>query len=83
MPRGWQVVARRLQEAGFRTIIPALRGTAPTRFLDPHTPRVGSGVALAQDAVDLLNALRVAQVGVVGHDRGARVAYKLAALFPE
>ena len=82
-PRGWAAVAQHLQAVGWRTIIPYLRGTAPTRFLDPNTPRVGSGVALAQDAIDLLDALQLKRVAVVGHDWGARAAYTLAALFPE
>jgi pimeloyl-ACP methyl ester carboxylesterase len=82
-PRGWSAVAQLLHAAGYRTISPYLRGTAPTRFLDPNTPRVGSGVALAQDAIDLLDALQLDRVAVVGHDWGARAAYTLAALFPE
>ena len=81
-PWGWHAVASHLQAAGYRTISPYLRGTAPTRFLDSATPRVGSGVALAQDAVDLLDALHLNQVAVVGHDWGTRAAYTLAALFP-
>jgi len=81
--RGWAAVAQRLQAAGWRTIMPYLRGTTPTRFLDPLTPRIGAGVALAQDAIDLLDALHLDQVAVVGHDWGARAAYTLAALFPE
>jgi pimeloyl-ACP methyl ester carboxylesterase len=82
-PRSWAGVAQRLQAAGWRTIIPYLRGTAPTQFLDPTTPRVGSGIALAQDSIDLLDALHLDRVAVVGHDWGARTAYTLAALFPE
>ncbi|UOQ51752.1 alpha/beta fold hydrolase [Hymenobacter cellulosivorans] len=82
-PRGWRAVAEHLQAAGWRTIIPALRGTAPTRFLSEDMPRVAPGVALAQDAIDLLDALQIQQVAVVGHDWGARAAYTLAALFPE
>jgi pimeloyl-ACP methyl ester carboxylesterase len=82
-PRSWAGVAQRLQAAGWRTIIPYLRGTAPTQFLDSTTPRVGSGVALAQDAIDLLDALHLDRVAVVGHDWGARTAYTLAALFSE
>jgi len=58
-------------------------GTGPTRFLDSTTPRVGSSVALAQDAIALLDALHLDRVAVVGHDWGARAAYTLAALFPE
>jgi pimeloyl-ACP methyl ester carboxylesterase len=82
-PRGWRAVAQHLQDAGWRTIIPYLRGTAPTRFLSGDTPRVAPGVALAQDAIDLLDALQLERVAVVGHDWGARTAYTLAALFPE
>jgi pimeloyl-ACP methyl ester carboxylesterase len=82
-PRGWAAMAQHLHAAGYRTIAPYLRGTAPTQFLDPSTPRVGSGVALAQDAIDLLDALQLDRVAVVGHDWGARAGYTLAALFPE
>jgi pimeloyl-ACP methyl ester carboxylesterase len=82
-PRGWNEVSRRLQADGFRTIAPFLRGSSPTEFLSKETPRVGAGVALAQDAVDLADALRLENFAVLGHDWGAREAYILAALFPE
>jgi pimeloyl-ACP methyl ester carboxylesterase len=82
-PRGWKEVSRRLQAGGFRTITPFLRGSSPTEFLSPETPRVGSGVALAKDAVDLADALGLENFAVLGHDWGARVAYSLAALFPQ
>ena len=55
-PRGWNEVSRRLQADGFRTIAPFLRGSSPTEFLSRETPRVGAGVALAQDALDLADA---------------------------
>ena len=82
-PRGWRKVAARLHAAGFRTVAPYLRGFGPTRFLAADTIRDGRGVALAQDAIDLADALRLERFAVVGHDWGARVAYTLAALFPE
>jgi pimeloyl-ACP methyl ester carboxylesterase len=82
-PRGWRKVATRLHAAGFRTVSPYLRGFGPTRFLAGDTVRDGRGVALAQDAIDLANALRLERFAVVGHDWGARAAYTLAALFPE
>jgi pimeloyl-ACP methyl ester carboxylesterase len=82
-PRGWNQVARALQDDGWRTVTPYLRGSSPTRCLSTETPRVGSGVALAQDAVDLADALGLNQFAVLGHDWGARAAYILAALFPE
>lgn len=56
-PRGWRPVAGRLHESGWRTIVPALRGTGATRFRSPDAPRDGRGVALAADAIDLLDAL--------------------------
>src|ERR1700694_3149545 len=80
--RGWRPVAARLQAAGFRTVAPYLRGFGPTRFLSADTFRDGRSVALAQDAVDLADALGLERFAVVGHDWGARAAYALAALFP-
>jgi pimeloyl-ACP methyl ester carboxylesterase len=82
-PCGWDSIASRLQAEGWRTVIPYLRGSGPTSFLSEETPRVGSGVALAQDAIDLADALGLGRFAVVGHDWGARAAYTLAALFPE
>jgi pimeloyl-ACP methyl ester carboxylesterase len=82
-PRGWREVASRLAEAGHRTIVPALRGFAPTRFRHPDSPRTGQVVALAQDALDLLDGLGLDRTAVVGHDWGARIGYALAALAPE
>src|SRR5580658_8072420 len=55
--RGWKPVAQHLQSKGYRTIAPYLRGTVPTRFLTESTPRFAGGVALAQDAIDLADAL--------------------------
>ena len=82
-PRGWREVAGRLHAARFHTIAPYLRGFGPTRFLAGDTVRDGRGVALAQDAIDLADALGLERFAVVGHDWGARAAYTLAALFPE
>jgi pimeloyl-ACP methyl ester carboxylesterase len=68
---------------GWRVIVPDLRGHGQTRFLDPVRVRDGSGVALAQDVVDLADALALEQVAIVGHDWGARAAYTVGALYPE
>ncbi len=81
--RGWNAVGSRLRDDGWRTVAPYLRGSTPTRFLSESTPRFGAGVALAQDAIDLADALAIKRFAVVGHDWGARAAYTLAALFPE
>jgi pimeloyl-ACP methyl ester carboxylesterase len=81
-PRGWREVAGYLEERGWRTIMPYLRGSGPTRFLADDVPRVGHGPALAQDLVDLADALGLERFAIVGHDWGARAAYTAAALFP-
>lgn len=81
--RTWQDVTELLHQGGFRTIVPALRGFGPTRFRDPDTPRTAQTVALAQDALDLLDGLGLAKAAVVGHDWGARAGYALAALVPQ
>ena len=80
--RAWQQVAPCLHEAGLRTITPYLRGFGGTRFLSAGTIRDGRGVALAQDAIDLADALNIDTFYVAGHDWGGRAAYQLAALFP-
>lgn len=81
-PRGWRDVAGQLHQGGWRTITPYLRGCGPTRFLAQGSPRVGHGVALAQDIVDLADGLGLDRFAIVGHDWGARAAYTVAALFP-
>jgi pimeloyl-ACP methyl ester carboxylesterase len=79
----WGRVAPLLNEAGFRTIAPYLRGCGLTEFLSDGTVRDGRGVALAQDAIDLADGLGLSRFAVVGHDWGARAAYFLASLFPD
>lgn len=81
--RAWTPVANALNAAGYRTIVPELRGSGHTRFLRADTVRDGSAVAIAQDAIDLADTLGLQRFAVVGHDWGARVAYTLAALFPQ
>jgi pimeloyl-ACP methyl ester carboxylesterase len=79
----WLSVAERLSRAGIRTIMPWLRGFGQTRFLSASTCRDGRTEALAQDALDLMDALKVKRFSVIGHDWGARTAYALAAIAPE
>jgi pimeloyl-ACP methyl ester carboxylesterase len=81
--RGWRDITPALEQGGFRWVAPWLRGAGPTRFLSSDTIRDGSEVALAQDAIDLTDKLGWDKFCVVGHDWGARVAYTLAALFPD
>src|SRR6202522_526570 len=83
VPAGWANVTRTLEHGGYRTIAPYLRGFHPTEFLSANTPRFAGAVAMAQDVIDLANLVGVERFAVVGHDWGARIAYTLAALFPE
>ena len=76
----WDGVADRLNAAGYRTIVPTLRGFTGTRFLSEDTPRTGDSARLALDAAALLDALGVDRVLVAGHDWGANAAEALAML---
>ena len=78
----WDSVAPVLHAAGLRTVAPFLRGFGPTRFRSERAPRSGEIAAMAQDALDLANALGLEKFAVAGHDWGARIAYLLAATHP-
>jgi pimeloyl-ACP methyl ester carboxylesterase len=68
---------------GRRVIVPYLRGFGPTRFLSDGTMRNGEPAALAQDAIDLMDALKIERAVLAGFDWGARTADILAALWPD
>jgi pimeloyl-ACP methyl ester carboxylesterase len=72
-----------LAEAGYRVVIPHLRGYGSTRFLSDDTVRNGQQAALAVDAVALMDALEIPNAIVAGFDWGARTADIVAALWPE
>jgi pimeloyl-ACP methyl ester carboxylesterase len=76
-------VAPLLASAGYRVIVPYLRGYGTTRFLSAATPRNGQQSALAADMIALLDALGVEKAIVAGYDWGARTADIMAALWPE
>ncbi|MBR0826117.1 alpha/beta hydrolase [Bradyrhizobium manausense] len=76
-------VAPALAEAGYRVIVPHLRGYGTTRFLSGETMRNGEPAALATDIVALMDALGIRQATLAGYDWGARTANIVAALWPE
>ena len=76
-------VVPRLTHAGYRVIVPHLRGYGTTRFRDPNAVRNGEPAALAQDVVDLMDALKIDKAILAGYDWGARSADIVAALWPE
>jgi pimeloyl-ACP methyl ester carboxylesterase len=76
-------VAPLLAAAGYRVIIPYLRGYGTTRFLSPGEFRNGQPAALARDTVALMDALRIDKAILAGFDWGGRTADIVAALWPE
>ena len=79
----WDGAAPSLAAAGYRVLVPWLRGFGPTRFLDPQTPRSGQQAALGADLRDFLDALGVREALLAGYDWGGRAACVAAALWPE
>ena len=76
-------VAPALASAGYRVIVPYLRGYGSTRFLAGDTVRNGQPAALAGDVVDLMDALKIEKAILGGFDWGARTGDIVAALWPE
>jgi len=76
-------VAPLLATAGYRVIIPYLRGFGSTRFLSSQTLPNGQQSALAVDSIALMDALTIKKAIVAGYDWGARTANIIAALWPE
>jgi pimeloyl-ACP methyl ester carboxylesterase len=76
-------VAPILEQAGYRVIVPYLRGYGTTRFLSSETPRNGEPAAMAVDIIALMDALKIKKAVVAGFDWGARTADIIAALWPE
>jgi pimeloyl-ACP methyl ester carboxylesterase len=76
-------VAPLLASAGYRAIIPYLRGYGTTRFLSNDAVRNGQPSALAVDLKDFLDALKIEKPILAGFDWGARTANIFAALWPE
>jgi len=76
-------VAPLLAAAGYRVIVPHVRGYGSTRFLSADTPRNGQQAALALDTLALMDALKIDKAVMAGCDWGARTACVMAALYPE
>lgn len=76
-------VAPLLASAGYRVIVPYVRGYGTTRFLSDATFRNGQPSAVAVDTVALMDALKIEKATLAGFDWGARTADIVAALWPE
>jgi len=76
-------VAPLLASAGYRVIIPYVRGYGTTRFLSTGTFRNGQPSAVAGDVIAFMDALKIEKPILAGFDWGARTANIIAALWPE
>ncbi|QQC66446.1 alpha/beta fold hydrolase [Paraburkholderia ginsengisoli] len=72
-----------LTAAGYRVIVPYLRGYGSTRFLSTDTPRNGQQAVVAVDIIALMDALKIDKAVLGGFDWGARTVNIIAALWPE
>ncbi|MFS8097303.1 alpha/beta hydrolase [Lentzea alba] len=79
-PESFGPLAERLVGAGRRVVAPFLRGHHPST-LDQLA--FGDGLTLAADAAAVHAALSDEPLDVIGHDIGAGVAGRLAAVWPE
>lgn len=76
-------VAPILASAGYRVIVPYVRGYGTTRFLSSDTFRNGQPSVVALDTIALMDALKIQKATLAGFDWGARSANIIAALWPE
>ncbi len=75
-------VAPLLASAGYRVIVPYLRGYGSTRFLSGGTFRNRQQAVVAVDIIALMDALKIEKPMIAGFDWGARTANSIAALWP-
>src|SRR6266478_9014178 len=80
--RAFDEVAPPLAAEGCRVLVPYLRGYGPTRFLDPHEPRMAQQAAIGQDLLEFMDALALRPAALAGYDWGGRAACIAAILAP-
>src|SRR5216683_2303673 len=78
--RAWDEVAAALAKAGYRVLVPYLRGYGRTRLRDAAAPRMAEQAAIGQDVIDFADALGLPRFAVAGYDWGGRAACIAAAL---
>jgi pimeloyl-ACP methyl ester carboxylesterase len=76
-------VAPLLASAGYRVIVPYLRGYGATRFRSGDIVRNGQQAVFAVDTMALMDALKIKSAIFAGYDWGARGADIAAVLWPE
>jgi pimeloyl-ACP methyl ester carboxylesterase len=81
--RAFDEVVPPLAKAGYRALVPYLRGYGATKFRDSAAPRMAEQAAIGQDVIDFADALSLARFAVSGYDWGGRAAAIAAALYPD
>jgi pimeloyl-ACP methyl ester carboxylesterase len=81
--RAYDEVVPPLTKAGYRALVPYIRGYGATRFRDAAAPRLAEQAAIGQDVIDFADALKLTRFAVAGYDWGGRAAAIAAALNPE
>jgi pimeloyl-ACP methyl ester carboxylesterase len=76
----FDAVAPPLIKAGYRVLVPYLRGYGPTKFRDAASPRMAEQAAIGQDVIDFADALKLPRFAVAGFDWGGRAAAIASAL---
>lgn len=79
----WREIAPVVAKAGYRVVVPMLRGFGGTRFTSAKTPRTGNSGVIAMDQIALLDTLGVERLSVIGHDWGSNVAEAMAVGWPD
>ena len=81
--RSFDGVPELLVNAGYRVLLPYIRGYGQTRFLDPNAPRKAEQAAIAQDLIDFADALNLDRLQLRDLDWGNRAICIAAILQPE
>src|SRR5262245_3302703 len=81
--RAFDGVVPALTAAGYRAVVPYLRGYGPTKFRSASAPRLAEQAAIGQDVIELAAALTLPRLAVAGYDWGGRAAAIAAALHPD
>ena len=76
-------VVQPLVEAGYRVLVPYLRGYGSTTFIDPDAPRMSEQAAIGQDLTDFADALGISQFATAGYDWGNRAACVTSIFHPD
>ena len=76
-------VVQPLVDAGYRVLVPYLRGYGSTTFIDPEAPRMAEQAAIGQDVTDFADALGIDQFATAGYDWGNRAACLTSIFHPD